>query len=124
MAHLPFQYRQLGQLMSANLNSTVDQAIAINASKYIIDKIIVTNASTTLGSSLAAGGFYSAVSKGGTVIIAATQVYTVLTSSTKFTALTMGLTSDSLTSNPIYLSLTTAHGSAATADIYVYGYIL
>ena len=124
MAYTPFQYRQLGQLISANMNSTADQSIAINGAKYIIDKVIVTNVSTSLGASVAAGGFYSAASKGGTIIVAAAQLYTVLTAASKFTALTMALTTDSLTANPIYFSLTTAHGSAATADIYVYGYIL
>lgn len=125
MSYLPYNYTLLGILKTANLNSTADQAIAIQgAAKYIIDKVIVTNISTSLGASIAAGGFYSAASKGGTIIVAAAQLYTALTAASKFTALTMALTTDSLTAQTIYFSLTTAHGSAATADIYVYGYVL
>lgn len=125
MAYAPYQYKMLGILQTANFNTTADQAIAIGgAQKYIIDKIIVTNVSTTLAVSAAAGGFYTGAGKTGTTIVAAAQVYTALTGATKFTALTMALTTDSLTAQTIYFALTTGNGSAATADIYVYGYVL
>lgn len=109
MAYLPGQYRELARLLGANMNSTSDQAITIkNAPKYIIDKIIVTNASTSL--TLATGGFYTATSKGGTTIVAAAQVYSALTAASKYLGLTLALTTDSLTAQTLYLSLTTAQG--------------
>jgi len=125
MAYLPNTYQLLGILKSANLNVTTDQAIPIQgAAKYIIDKIISTNPSTTLAASIAAGGLYSAASKGGTNIVGAGQLYTALTAASKFNALTLALTTDSLTAQTIYFSLTVAHGSAASVDLYIYGYPL
>ena len=127
---LPNRFGQilLGQLISANMNSTGDQQIVIFSApaKYIIRRIVATNASTSL--STAVGGIYPAVSKGGTAIVANSQVYSGLTASGKFVDLTVasGYTSggDVLTVKSIYLSLTTPQGAAATADIYVYGDIV
>ena len=119
----------LGSLIAANFNSTADQQITIfsNPSKYIIRRIVVTNASTSL--STAAGGIYTAVSKGGTAVVAAAQAYSTLTGSTLFLDLTLNtsgsanITVKSSIPN-LYLSLTTAQGTAATADVYVYGDII
>ena len=79
----------LGSLIAANFNSTADQQITIfsNPSKYIIRRIVVTNASASL--STAAGGIYTAVSKGGTAVVAAAQAYSTLTGSTLFLDLTL-----------------------------------
>jgi hypothetical protein len=110
------------------MNSTDDQQIVIFSApaKYIIRRIVATNASISL--TTAVGGIYPAVSKGGTAIVANTQVYSGLSASGKFVDLTVasGYTSggDVLTVKSIYLSLTTPQGAAATADIYVYGDIV
>jgi len=119
----------LGSKIAADFNSTSDQIITIfsNPSKYIVRRIVVTNASTSL--TTAAGGVYTAASKGGTAIVAAAQAYTSLTASTLFLDLTLSATGNASTtvksSIPnLYLSLTTAQGAAATADVYVYGDIL
>jgi hypothetical protein len=68
------------------------------------------------------------VSKGGTAIVAAAQAYSGLTTSAKFVDLTVASAyttgGDVLTVKSIYLSLTTGQGTAATADIYVYGDII
>ena len=119
----------LGSLIAANFNSTADQQITIfsNPSKYIIRRIVVTNASASL--TTAAGGIYTAVSKGGTAVVASSQAYTTLTGSTLFLDLTLNtsgsanITVKSSIPN-LYLSLTTAQGTAATADVYVYGDIV
>jgi predicted solute-binding protein len=84
-------------------------------------RIYVTNASTSL--TLAAGGIYTATSKGGTAIVAAGQVYSALTSSSKTLQTTIAVT-DTRTESTLYLSLTTAQGSAATADVYVFADVL
>ena len=116
---LPTSY-PLGFLKSANMNSTSDQAISINSAKYVIRRIIVCNASTSL--TLAVGGFYAAASK-ATAIVASTQVFTALTGSTKTldTTLNALALSDTRTETTLYLSLTTAQGGAATADVYIFG---
>lgn len=116
---MPHNSDFLGRLISANMNTTSDQAIPIAASTYVIEKIIVTNASANL--TLAAGGIYTATSKGGTAVVAGAQVYSALTGSTKFIALTIAALTDILTGANVYLSLTTGQGSAATADVYVFG---
>jgi hypothetical protein len=119
----------LGKLIGANMNSTADQQITMldNPSKFILRRIVVTNASISL--TTAAGGVYTAASKGGTAVVAAAQAYSSLTTSALFLDLTLSTTSSASTtvksSIPnLYLSLTTAQGAAATADVYVYGDIL
>jgi len=125
MSYLPNTYKLLGVLKGANLNTTSDQAIAIDgATKYIVDKIIATNASTSLALSVAAGGFYTGASKTGTTIVGAGQLYTGLTAASKFSALTLALTTDSLTSQTVYFALSVAHGGVATCDLYLFGYPL
>lgn len=109
----------LGRLIGANMNSTADQAVPISSSKYIIRRVVVTNASANL--TLAVGGIYTGASKGGTTIVANTQLYSALTASSKTLDLTLIALTDVLTSTTIYLSLTTAQGLAATADIYLFG---
>jgi hypothetical protein len=119
----------LGKLIAANMNVTTDQQITMfsNPSKFVLRRIVVTNASTSL--STAAGGIYTAVSKGGTAVVAASQAYSTLTTSALFLDLTLNtagnanITVKSSVPN-LYLSLTTAQGGAATADVYVYGDIL
>ncbi len=114
----------LGKLIGANMNVTTDQAIPITrigSQKYLITKIFVTNASTSL--TAADGGIYTTTSKGGTAIVAATQVYTALTAATVGLDLTLAVNNTYVLDN-LYLSLTGAQGGAATADIYVFGVIL
>lgn len=111
----------LGKITGANFNSTSDQPITVSAGKYIVTKFVVTNASTSL--TLAAGGIYTAASKGGTAVVAAAQVYSALTVASKFLNLTLDgvLGTDVRTEGTLYLSLTLAQGSAATADVYLIG---
>jgi len=119
----------LGKLIAANMNVTTDQQITMfsNPSKFVLRRIVVTNASTSL--TTAAGGIYTAVSKGGTAVVAAAQAYSTLTTSALFLDLTLNtagsanITVKSSVPN-LYLSLTTAQGGAATADVYIYGDIL
>lgn len=113
--------RVLGKLIGANFNATTDQAIAINSNRYIIERIMVCAPSISL--TTAAGGFYPAASKGGTAIVAAGQAYSALTGATKWLDCTLSATpgTDLYTATTLYLSLTTAQGAAATADVYVIG---
>lgn len=114
------QFSQLGSLIGANFNSTSDQAIAINATDYVIRRIVATNASISL--TTAVGGIYAAASK-TTALVANTQVYSALTTSAKFVDLTLNALalSDRRTEATLYLSLTTPQGAAATGDIYIFG---
>ncbi len=111
--------RILGKLIGANMNSTADQAIPLNSTNYIIRRIVVTNASASL--TLAVGGVYTGASKSGTAIVSAVQAYSGLTGATKTLDLTLAALTTILTGAQIYFALTTGLGSAATADIYVFG---
>lgn len=111
----------LGSLKTANFNSTSDQAIPMLYSAYQVARIDVTNCSGTF--TLAVGGFYTATSKGGTVVVLAAQVWSGLTSSTVIVQPTIvgAVLTTRLSVANLYLSLTTGAGSAATCDVYVFG---
>lgn len=115
----------LGKLTAADMNVVTDQAITMASTKYVVQAILVANASISL--TTASGGVYNAAGKpGGGVIVDAAQAYAALTSSAKFLELTLagvGLT-DVQTAGFLYLSLSVAQGAAATADVYVFGYDL
>lgn len=114
----------IGTKLSANFNVTTDQAIPITrigSQKYLITKIVVTNASISL--TTAAGGFYQTTSKGGTAIVANSQTYSALSATTTALNVTLAI-NRTYTLDNIYFSLTTAQGAAATADIYVFGIVL
>lgn len=128
--YYPVDFRVVGKLLGANLNSTADQAIAIQisdadnivttgAGQMVVTDVLVTNASVSL--TTAVGGVYTAASKSG-AIVANTQVYSALTAATKYLKLTLtgAALTDVLDLANLYFSLTTAQGAAATADIYVY----
>lgn len=115
-----------GRLLGANMNVTTDQAFTMTGwsalNKFRVTKITAKNASISL--TTAAGGIYTAISKGGTAYVANTQVYTGLTGPTLAMDLTVvstpGLTPLAAAST-LYFSLTTPQGAAATADLEIYG---
>ncbi len=104
------------------MNSTADQPFSklFGFTQFSIDRIVAMNASTPI--LLATGGIYTATAKGGTAVVAASQSWTALTGATKILTTTISAAgSDLLSASALYLSLTTAMGSPATADIYVQG---
>lgn len=115
--------RRLGILRSANFNVTTDQAVPIVATvtAFQITGIVVTNCSTSL--TTAVGGFYPTTAKGGTPIVAATQVYSALTGASVLLNATVAATPliTRYAIANVYLSLTIAQGGAATCDVYVFG---
>jgi hypothetical protein len=116
----------VGRLLGANMNVTTDQAFVMTGwstiNKFRVTKITAKNASISL--TTAAGGIYTAISKGGTAYVAAGQVYTGLTGATlalDLTIVTTPGTTPLAAASQLYLSLTSAQGAAATADFEVYG---
>jgi len=109
------------KLEGANFNSTSDQALVKQGTftAYRLAGIFVTNASISL--TTAAGGVYPTTGKGGTAIVAAGQAYSALTSASVLLTLTLtgNVANVRYTDSPLYLSLTTPQGAAATADVYV-----
>ncbi len=126
MSFIPVRaYKLLAHKRAADMAVTTDQPLimANSLTKYTVEKIIVTNASTDMTLLGALGGFYTAASKGGTSIVASSQAYAALTAASKYLSLTLQsiIGTDVLTSSQLYLSLSTAASSACTADIYVFG---
>lgn len=117
---------RLGVIIGANANATTDQrfqAVGWGSGTFLIDKIVATNASTSL--TTAAGGVYPSASKAGTAIVANTQVYTTLTASTLWVALTLSTAGgQTVYSSMPYFSLTTPQGGAATVDLHLFGQVL
>lgn len=109
----------LGKLSTGNFNVVTDQAITLLAGNKRITSIICPNFTAT--PTIAAGGFYTATTKGGTAIVANTQVYTAGIAGVPVLPT---LAKPYVTGATIYLSLTTAEGSVLTSDVFVYGQIL
>jgi len=121
-----------GKLAGANFNSTADQAIALAppawVTNWIVAEVVVANPSTSL--TAAQGAFYAAASKTNAFFnTSATTSYANLTAANRaqvMAANQIGGGGAAMTylysgSTTIYLSLTTAQGGAATADVYVIG---
>lgn len=115
--------RVLWTLTGANMNATTDQAFTKvgTFTSFMLEAIIATNASTSL--TTAVGGIYPATAKGGTAIVANTQVYSALVAPADQVPLTIADT-DIRSNAATYLSLTTPQGAPATADLYIIGIAL
>jgi hypothetical protein len=114
---------QCGLLRGANLNTTADQPIPISATNtnYRVNAIYVTNASAAV--TTAAGGVYTGAGKTGLAIVAAGQAYAGLTTTTVNTAgnlISLTIVNGNINPTSLFLSLTTAEGTAKTADVFVY----
>src|SRR3954468_7933019 len=114
---------QCGFLRGANLNTTADQPITLTGTNpnYRVTAVYVANPSAAV--TTAAGGFYTAAAKAGLAVVAAGQVYSGLTSvgpNTAGSLISLTVVNGNLTANPLYFSLTTAEGTARTADVYVH----
>lgn len=122
-------YTLIGRIVNANMNVTTDQAatmfIPANA-YYIPAQMVVKDCTASL--TAAQGAVYDAASKGGNTLFGSTtQVMTGCTGAG--TAQPVAVTTaggkvvDAQSAPPI-LSLTTAQGAAAKANVYFYGYVL
>lgn len=105
-----------------DMNTTADQPLNFSGySNVIVRRVTVTSATISL--TTATGGIYTAASKGGVQLVPSTQVYSALTTSTKFVDLTLqnAALNTVLNGQTVFFSLTTPQGSAATARVCVYG---
>jgi hypothetical protein len=118
---LPFN-GVLYRLVGANMNATTDQALVRmhGFTAYEINNIYALNPSGSCAS--AVGGIYTAAAKGGTAVVAASQAYSTLSGTGTNLILTTATAGRNRRTEDLILSLTTPHGSAATCDIYVFGF--
>jgi hypothetical protein len=111
----------LFQLLTANMNITTDQSFVklLGFTNYLITRIRAANSSGSL--TTAAGGIYTAATKGGNALVAAAQAYSTLTGSTIGLDLTLAAVGAGVQTVTPILSLTTGQGSAMTCDMYIIG---
>lgn len=107
-----------------DLNTVGDTFVPTQSAKFIVRRMTIYGASTSLGSSSATIGAYTAAAAGGTAIVTPATA-TGLTAASKFNDRTIAASADYLTptagpttTNPnqfgIYIRVGVAHGSAAT----------
>lgn len=126
-------YRLLAKVSGANFNTTADTIVSLGGGTvFIIKDVIITNPSTTM-TAAADGQIWTGTSRSANKI-AHTNAGAIpaLVNATSYIgvdpagASTSIVTNDSNTTvgNTLYFSLGTPQGATATADIYVYGYVL
>lgn len=113
----------MGLLVSStgvDANATADTNLIVPATRYVIDAIVVENASLSL--SAATAGLFTAAGGGGTTL-AADQALSALTASGKFAELTPAgiLATDVRTEGTLYLRVGTPQGAAATFNVHIFG---
>jgi hypothetical protein len=117
-------YGLLASSIGIDVNSAGDTTLTVSgASRYIIDKMTVDNASLNL--TTATAGVFTGAGGGG-VTLAADQVLTALTATTKYEDLTPEAVvgTDVRTEGTLYFRVGTPQGAAATADFYLFGWRL
>ncbi len=109
---------------TVNFNSIADTSFAITLpsgyTRYRVSAITISNASTDMTSATQVQfALYSAAAAGGTAILSATNC--TVTNGTANTALNVQFQGPTLTGlwdfATLYFRITTAHGSAATANV-------
>lgn len=113
-------------LRSADMTLTTDQAFTKqgNFTNYIVTGVVTKRVSGAYGTACL-GGIYTAASKGGDALVAATQTYVNLSGANTSQVATMAAVALTKvqTATP-FLALSTGNIGALTADIFVYGVIL
>jgi hypothetical protein len=127
---LPVRGKQVGQLLwsitGANMNTTADQAFTKHGTFTGFTILIAKAVNASAAANSAVGGVYTSTAKGGDVLIAASQGYANLTGDSRVgqTIAAAAYGQGVSTASELYLSLTTPHGSAATVDYYIYGFVV
>lgn len=111
----------LGKVSGVNINNAgSDNILDIPFSKYIIRRVIVTNASTSLALSLATIGIFTDSGGNGTTVVTP-AILTTLSSSSKFVDMSVAVATDTLTPGQLFIRNVLAHGSPATVDVFIFG---
>ena len=111
--------RVISPRVNAN-SATTDTSISMLAGNYIIERVIVTNATTSL--TTATAGLFTAAGGAGTTLCS-DQPLTPLTANTKWLELAprLVLGTDRFTNGSLFFRIGTAQGGAATLDVYIFG---
>lgn len=110
-----------------DLNTVGDTFVPVPCNKFIVRRMTLFDASTTLAASSATIGAYTAAAAGGTAIVTPATA-TGLTAATKFNDRTIAASADYLkptlytnsagqAQSGIFIRVGVAHGSAATVSV-------
>lgn len=128
----------IGTKIGFDMNSVLDQTITLSGgSTFVITDVIITNPSLSM-TTAKDFAIFTAASRGGSQQVSSDfglsgDSLQALTGATSYinkdwsnlqTFLYINVDNTLVTSTTVYASLGTAQGAAATADIYVYGYVL
>lgn len=109
-------------LRSANMQLTTDQAFTkvFTGTNYVVTNIIGAR-KTGAASVACAGGVYTAASKAGDALVAATQIWVTLAAGITVNAALAAVALTAIESATPYLALTTGSTAACTADVFIFG---
>ena len=109
-------------LRGANMHITTDQAFTkvFTGTNYVVTSVIAAR-KTGAASVTCAGGVYTAASKGGDALVAATQSWVTLAANIIVNATLAAVAGTAIESATPYLSLTTGSTAACTADVFIFG---
>ena len=112
-------------LRGADMTLTTDQVFTklCGFTNYVVTNIVGVRKTGAFGTACL-GGVYTAASKGGSALLAATQIWAALTGAGTAQAATLAniLQTVAASATPI-LSLTTGNTGALTADIFIQGIV-
>jgi len=99
-----------------DLNTVGDTPVSVPFAKYIVRRMTLFDASTTLAASSATIGAYTAAAAGGTAIVTPATA-TGLTAATKFNDRTVAVSADYQTAPVLYIRVGVANGAPATCSV-------
>jgi hypothetical protein len=119
----PIVYVKGVSIATANTDRSVLIVGLPSGARYVVRRIVVTNASVNLSTSKATLGVFTGAGGTGTTISAA-ALLTTLTAVTKFSDRTLAVLTDTQNALTLYVRTVAAHGSTATVDVYIFGDVL
>jgi hypothetical protein len=124
--------RLIGFALGVNLNSAADtqvQLILLPGANFLIDGVDVNNASTSI-TTATASVWSGAAGTGVNIVTTGATNLNSLTAATKNLPMTLAATAQTTVfnqttqANVLYFKVDVAQGSAATADVYIFGRVL
>ncbi len=131
-AHTCGVRRLIGVAYGVNLNSAADTAVNLQllpGCNFLVDGVDVNNASVSV-TTAAASVWSGAAGTGVNIVTTALTNLNSLTAPTKNLPMTLAATAQTTVfnqatqNNVLYFKVDTAQGSAATADVYIWGRVL
>lgn len=116
------QNQLLFVLRSADMHITTDQAFTkvFGGTNYVVTNVVAAR-KTGACSVSCLGGLYTAASKAGDALVAATQAWTTLAAGITVNAVLAAIAGTAIESATPYLALSTGSTAACTADIFIFG---